>query len=494
MKPRFYSRIDFNYILYTTLITSFFAILWGGVAIYNEKTDLLKELVGHGEQLLSSFGTRAINQTIYNEMGIETGSLDLLLEELVANGDFPVTYASFVDHRNISFVHNHSGNYACPNEVPLVTATLKKGTFISEISKGNDGSEACLSIATPLFIGSKYWGSLQIGLSTAEMKKELSAFGRKAVIYSIITNLLMVTAIYVVGRRHAKRLLKLSLALSNTIPQNRELPVSGNHRVIPENRDRDEIGRLHLTYLKMRQRLKLRENEHQMAVESLFLSEKKATVGNLVAGVSHEVNNPLAALSSCIYNLEYMPDSERDENISIAKQAVYRIQKVVGQILDFSRVGNASFTSITSDAFFEEAALFSKMAIKKSGCNLQTHDACAPPIWIVIDKGKINQAILNLVMNAADVSPPQRDVTLKAYNDDDWYYIAITDHGPGISELDAEKIFALFYTTKAPGVGTGMGLTISKNIAEMHRGTIMLDSTPGETTFTIKIPISQELL
>ena len=487
MKIPFYSKIAFKFILTSTLITALLTLLLCRWFLYHEKNELIEKLEIDGRQLLSYFKAPAINILLYREMGIETGSLDSLIEGIVANRDYPTTYAYITDQRGVVIAHNLLEESGMLDADTLSAEALKQDTFVSRITNDRDGRVVLLEIAMPLRSGSKSWGSMQAGFSAAEMQKQLAGYRSQIVIFSAIFFLLGSVIFYIVGLRMSRPLLRLSEAMSEVSPQQLELDLQEEQR-------RDEIGILYRGFTDIMQSLDQSENERRKAAQLLIQSEKLATAGKLVAGVSHEVNNPLAALSSCIYNLENISNCEEEQDILIMKQAVQRIQNIVGQLLDFSRAESLSFSTIQSDVFIAEAALFSRMAIKQSECRLQANDACIPPVSIVIDKGKINQVILNLVMNAADTSPPQGCITMNAYLDDDFYCIAITDLGEGISEADKEKIFELFYTTKAPGAGTGMGLAISSDIVEMHAGTIQFTSVPGETTFTIKIPRVQDYL
>jgi signal transduction histidine kinase len=105
-----------------------------------------------------------------------------------------------------------------------------------------------------------------------------------------------------------------------------------------------------------------------------------------------------------------------------------------------------------------------------------------------LDKGKIQQVILNLLINASDASQSGDTVLLSAHCADQFYYIEIKDSGCGIPASDLNRIFDIFYTTKQAGEGTGIGLAICKSIIEMHGGSIQVTSRPGETVFTVVIP------
>jgi signal transduction histidine kinase len=108
---------------------------------------------------------------------------------------------------------------------------------------------------------------------------------------------------------------------------------------------------------------------------------------------------------------------------------------------------------------------------------------------LCLDKGKMQQVVLNLLINAADASPSQGTIRLSAFCCDRRYCIEVSDHGTGIPDELHEQIFDIFYTTKPAGEGTGIGLAICKSIVEMHGGSMEFVSNPGATTFTVSIPI-----
>jgi len=257
---------------------------------------------------------------------------------------------------------------------------------------------------------------------------------------------------------------------------------------IPRVRN-DEIGQLQESFLEMLQRLKQSERERQLALNQMIQNEKLATIGKLVAGVAHEVNNPLAAISTCIFNIEKKLPPEFDKNIGTLKGGMSRIETIVRQLVDFSRVSELDLQPVQTEAFFREASEFAQMAIKRRhNITFINTDTC-PPTTIVVDKPKLHQVILNLIINAADASPDGGTIEYLTYCSDGFYCSAIRDYGTGIHPGDQDKIFELFYTTKGAGEGSGIGLAVCKSIVELHTGEILFKSNNGETTFIVKIPL-----
>jgi signal transduction histidine kinase len=106
---------------------------------------------------------------------------------------------------------------------------------------------------------------------------------------------------------------------------------------------------------------------------------------------------------------------------------------------------------------------------------------------------ELNQVWTNLIDNAISAMGGKGALELKAYRDDEWVVVEVADNGPGIPIEAQEKIFDPFYTTRAPGEGTGLGLSVSHGIVvEKHRGQISVNSRPGETRFVVKLPITEQ--
>jgi len=243
----------------------------------------------------------------------------------------------------------------------------------------------------------------------------------------------------------------------------------------------------------MLERLRKSEEERQRAVSTLIQIERLAGIGKLVAGVAHEVNNPLAAMASSIYNLERCAVAGTGDDLEILRQGCSRIETIVRQLTDFTRSETLIPELVSSDQFFREMAAFAKMATAKRGGRLRSEDRCKPPVDLCIDKGKLHQVVLDLLVNAADASPAGAPIVVTAFSREGAYCLSVRDCGVGVSEELQEQIFELFYTSKPAGKGTGIGLAICKSIVEKHEGTITVESRPGETVFTVMIPIGKEV-
>jgi two-component system NtrC family sensor kinase len=245
---------------------------------------------------------------------------------------------------------------------------------------------------------------------------------------------------------------------------------------------------------KSHQELILSHRQLEQAQRQLIRTEKLASLGQLSAGVAHEINNPLGTIT--IYAHLMMRtleegDPQREDLAVIIKEAS-RAKEIVKGLLSFAREtkfepGPANLNQIVEEAL----SLVSKQALFR---NIQIHrhlDLELPTV--VVDAGQVKQVILNIVLNGAEAMREKGDLTLESRMSDngEWIEILITDTGPGIPDEVIEKLFDPFFTTKEKG--TGLGLAIAYGIVERHGGMIDIKTRRGEgTTFILRIPVTHE--
>jgi signal transduction histidine kinase len=456
--------------------------------MYREEAQLTTNVENNGRLLLISLKVPIISTLLYQEMQAAEikGFLYNLVEEIVSSNDYNTVYLFIVDNDRKILAHSRLSEYGKIADDPLTRAALSGTGYLHQISGDKDRGDAVLDVALPLQIYGKSWGAIRAGLSLKPLHMQLQSTRRVIWTFSLLFFLAGTALFYVVGVTMSRPLLNLSRIMENVNPATLEAAV-------PCERN-DEIGQLQSSFSAMLERLKLSETERRQAVASLIQHEKLASIGALVAGVAHEVNNPLVAISSCIYNLEQNAAEKSHDDISVLKQGFARIQNIVKQLSDFSHASNLTVQPVASDIFFREATSFARMALKTRSVALRATDRCEPPLELVIDKGKLHQVILDLLLNAADASPPGGIIEFSAFLSSGQYCLALKDQGHGIPVEAREKIFELFYTTKPSGKGSGIGLAICKTIVDMHHGTLQVESTLGETTFTVKIPVKSEMI
>jgi len=214
-------------------------------------------------------------------------------------------------------------------------------------------------------------------------------------------------------------------------------------------------------------------------------------MGQMAAGVAHEVANPLASMDGLLQLLERRPESISPEKISRLREQIARITQIVRQLTDFAHAGgewtDAQLNTVVTKAL-EVLRFDRRMKRITVECSL---DPALPPMRL--QPVALEQVVINMALNAADamdaVAAPHLKIVTALFSPDE-AELSIEDNGAGIPEGIRQRIFEPFFTTKPVGKGTGLGLSISYTLVQKHLGHILVDSSPGKgTRFTIRLPI-----
>ncbi len=228
--------------------------------------------------------------------------------------------------------------------------------------------------------------------------------------------------------------------------------------------------------------------------QELEKNRRLASVGRLAAGVAHEIRNPLSSIKGfATYFKEKYRESDRDQEIAgIMIQEVNRLNRVVGQLLEFSRPIRLHFQQVALKPFFEDA--FRLVDRQSREANVTTvMDMADESLCAVMDTDKMNQVMLNLLLNALDAMPGGGCLTVRVTADGDGRIaIQVMDTGTGVDPKDQPHIFEPYFSTKK--TGTGLGLAIVHNIVKAHQGDILVGSqTDGGTMVEITLPTDKEV-
>ena len=233
------------------------------------------------------------------------------------------------------------------------------------------------------------------------------------------------------------------------------------------------------------------ETLHQTQQELLH-KEKLASMGQLAAGVAHEINNPLGTilLFADVMYKEAPEDDHRRDDLKMIINETTRCKNIVADLLNFARQQEVLAQETDVHALLEQVAegvrhqpVFERVEIvRQFSPDLPTIQA---------DPAQLQQVFVNLLNNAAEAMEGGGTITLATRPvNGQWVEIKVSDTGRGISEENLGKLFAPFFTTKALGKGTGLGLSIVYGIIKMHRGQIAVQSQVGQgTTFTVTLPV-----
>jgi signal transduction histidine kinase len=226
----------------------------------------------------------------------------------------------------------------------------------------------------------------------------------------------------------------------------------------------------------------------------LVQSQKLAGLGQLSAGIAHELRNPLGIINASIHFIESKiaknqlsaGDSVK-KHLKIIKSEVDRSKKIIENLLNFSRVSNAEREMVDIRVLLEQTLTLVRKELLMNGVELVTNFAQIPPLPLNVDQMK--QAFLNIILNASQAMPDGGTLTINTSTEGAEVKIEFQDTGVGIAPEHLNDIFNPFFTTKEPGVGTGLGLSLTHSIIERMQGRLQVSSEPGVGTLvTITIP------
>src|SRR5436190_2273060 len=262
---------------------------------------------------------------------------------------------------------------------------------------------------------------------------------------------------------------------------------------------KDECGELADVFNHMTENLEVSRNKLQETVTrlettqaQLVQSEKLSAIGEFVAGVTHELNNPLTSLLGFSDLLQHTPVDEKQKRyIDRISNSARRCQKIVQSLLGFARQHAPERKATNVNELVE--AVIEIMAYEMRTSNIEVVKHLDPTLPLVlVDTHQVQQVFLNLVNNARQAMEAHQSsglLRIRTESNYDRVRITFQDNGPGISEENLNKIFDPFFTTKEAGKGTGLGLSLSYGIIQEHGGTIRVESKIGMgAMFTIEFP------
>ena len=268
----------------------------------------------------------------------------------------------------------------------------------------------------------------------------------------------------------------------------------GNLEYQVKLKTKDEIGELGETFNLMASSLRERDEQlKEYTQQQIMKSERLATLGQLAAGVAHEINNPLGAI--LMYTHLFLEDMEvedpRRKDIEKVIMETTQCMEIVKGLLDFARQTEPKIEeSDVNEILKRTLSLVENQALFQ---NVKITRVLSPTMpKVMVDASQIQQVFTNIVLNAADAVEEEGELTIVTIiePDDESIEIEFTDTGCGIPHENLEKLFDPFFTTKETSRGTGLGLAVSYGIIARHKGTIEVKSVSGKgTTFIIRLPL-----
>lgn len=335
--------------------------------------------------------------------------------------------------------------------------------------------------------------------------------------FSIIFTILLCVQ-YTLAKRSIRKLANLAVQRANDLT------------AINSDLTEEIISRVHFQAELLRKTLEIQDANKRLAEvqNQLIQQEKLASLGQLAAGVAHEINNPVGFINSNLAMLKKYTEralqlistldevSEGTQDLSLkarieeqkeqckynslqknmkqvieeSQEGVNRVKQIVQDLKDFSRIDEAEWQWADLHAGIDSTLNIAWNELKYKA---EVHKDYGDLPLVECVPSQINQVILNLLVNSAQAMETSGNIYIRTRQESDSVVIEVKDDGSGIPENIINKIFDPFFTTKEVGKGTGLGLSLSYGIIQKHQGTLAVKSKSGEgTTFTITLPVKQK--
>jgi signal transduction histidine kinase len=449
----------------------------------SERRHLLEKEEQTAKTLATSMKLPFTQILLYEEAGIvsEAGLLDLYISRMVGSKDLHIVYAMVFDPEGRVLSHSDLTLFNRRFDDPLSRVALSADRIVlSQI--GDPFAGGVIDVATPLNVSSKRFGTLRFGYSLAGLADRLRQLKRKALALTVSASAAMILLVTLAAGVMVRPIRRLVNAL-DSVRLGKLEPVS-----LPERRD--ELGDLQNSYRMMIDRLAKEKTGRERTQDLLARTEKMATVGTLAAGIAHEINSPLTGAMHSVHALGTgtLPAEKRDRYLQVVADGLERIRRAVSQLLDYSSVHVTDITDCDLSRLVARTLEFLEFQITRSGIEVENR---LPPLVLPADAHKMEQVLVNLVLNAIVAMPSGGRLRFRHIADGPFLTLIVSDTGGGIPPENLEKIFDPFFTTKRSGEGTGLGLAVCRKIIEQHGGKISASSRPGEgTEFRISLPFA----
>jgi len=353
-------------------------------------------------------------------------------------------------------------------------------------------------IILPVFHKNKFSGLLELHFSLQDIHVDIYDSAQVLMLYIALYGIVLIGAGYYLFQRNIIKPARLMLQATEAVSRGDlelRLPTEGpyeisqiakayNHMVVALQTSQAETQEHIVGLEKANQQLR-------QAREELIRSEKMSSIGQLAAGLAHELGNPLAAIIGYLEFLkQQLQGTEKKEIIERSLNETARIDFLVRELLDFAKPDTSRSTDYI-DFTVELRACLALLRHQGQLDKIKVIDRLPEELpLLAVNRQKMKQVFVNIILNGVQACDADGVLELSGGEDGSAIWVMIEDNGSGISENDLRRIFDPFFTTKSPGQGTGLGLTVCHRFVEEAGGGITVDSEIDRgTSFTIIFPL-----
>lgn len=435
-----------------------------------------------------------IESSIYNSMRIGNTDETQIILEMVGQSHKLLSVRIFHPHGIVlrSSSPGEVGNPVDDNDYQLFVNNRKEGIFTVA------GHGEVLKMLKPIYNDepchichgskSRIIGVLNVTYSLVETRRRMMEATRLFVVSTVVIIGFLSVAISLVMLKFVRKPLTL-------LEENMAKVEQGDLSVRMKPNGGDEVGRLVASFDSMVDRLDSAKQElEKLHFHQMERADRLASVGEMAAGIAHEIKNPLTGIAAAITILkdDYVEADPRTEIVNEVLEQIKRLDKTVNDLLFFGKPTQPEPAYTNINYVLKKTLMFASQ--HRGGKNIEKRlelQEDLPPVYV--DPKQIQQVFLNLILNAVQAMQNGGVLTLTSAlvegDGQQWVQIGIADTGPGIPPQILEKIFTPFFTTKAQG--TGLGLAICHQLISQHNGRIFVASEDGKgTVFTIELPAS----
>ena len=452
-----------------------------------------KEIDKHSKVISRIIAENAIQPIIYDDYV----SVYRVIDQIKSN-DSSIAYLFILDTDNK--IISQSYNVKIPLALINANKTIDGHHQIKDIETLNFPYKKIRDIAYPLLEGEL--GTIRIGLIEDDIRKELYSVSRKIILMVLIFFILGLVGAFFFSflvTMPIKRISRKAQSLDfSSIDQLEIDDKPMKFKTYFNYYISDEMDILTTKFSEMVDRLKANKKELQSTRDSFIQAEKMASIGTLTAGISHEINNPLAGIKNCISRMEREPKNTEQnlKYLELIKDATNKMEGILNPLLSFSRKTELKYSESSLDVLINNALQLTDYRIKKS--KIEVIADLDPQIKIIVSQNQFVQVLINLIINGIDAIDEKKSsegsfqgrLIFSVETTEYEIKIKLKDNGIGIPIAKQHKIFDPFYTTKEQGKGTGLGLYVSYNMIKDMGGTLSLFSQLGSgTEFIITLNI-----